>query len=77
MSLELFFFKLKYKTKNFFLEKQKTMKLQKERKNLLKSTKHVLLQYFLNKIKMYASLLVYRMFLKSFNSFSITIQISD
>jgi hypothetical protein len=53
------------------------MKLQKERKNLLKSTKHVLLQYFLNKIKVYASLLVYRMFLKSFNSFSITIQISD
>jgi hypothetical protein len=49
------------------------MKLQQERKNLLKSTK----QYFLNKIKVYASLLVYRMFLKSFNSFSITIQISD
>jgi hypothetical protein len=73
MSLELFLFKLKYKTKNFFLEKQKTMKLQQERKNLLKSTK----QYFLNKIKVYASLLVYRMFLKSFNSFSITIQISD
>jgi hypothetical protein len=47
MSLELFLFKLKYKSKNTFsLEKEKTMKLQKERKNLLKSTKHVLLQYF-------------------------------
>jgi hypothetical protein len=46
MSLELFLFKLKYKTKNFFLEKEKTMKLQKERKNLLKSTKHVYYNIF-------------------------------